>query len=108
MKSLLKTEKAFTLIEMLIVLLIITVLILLIIPNLAGKSKEVNKKGCNALKSMVQSQVTAYELAEGKFPTNLDELITTGYIEKDQKSCSSKQTLQYNSTTGKVTVAEKP
>ena len=103
-----KTEKAFTLIEMLIVLLIITVLILLIIPNLAGKSKKVNKKGCSALKSMVQSQVTAYELAEGKFPANLDELITTGYIEKDQKSCSSKQTLQYNSTTGKVTVAVKP
>ncbi|WLV26029.1 competence type IV pilus major pilin ComGC [Aciduricibacillus chroicocephali] len=103
-----KGEKGFTLIEMLIVLLIIAVLILLIIPNLAGKSKEVNKKGCMALKSMVQSQVTAYELAEGKFPANLDELVSGGYIEKDQKSCSSKQTLQYDSTTGKVTVSEKP
>lgn len=104
MLSNLKKEKGFTLIEMLIVLLIIAVLILLIIPNLAGKSKDVNKKGCAALKSMVQAQVTSYELAEGQFPTTLDELANKGYIEDDQKTCSNKKTLHYNSENGKVTI----
>lgn len=104
MKNLLKKEFGFTLIEMLIVLLIITVLILLIIPNLAGKSKEVNSKGCKALKSMVQAQVTAYELAEGKFPLSLDVLVDGGYIEKNQKTCSNNTALVYNSERGKVTL----
>lgn len=105
MFSYFKKERGFTLIEMLIVLLIIAVLILLIIPNLAGKSKEVNKKGCAALKSMVQAQVTSYELTEGRFPTTLDELASKGYIEDDQKTCSNKQILKYNSENGKVTIS---
>lgn len=39
-----KNERGFTLIEMLIVLMIISVLIILIVTNLSGKSEEVNEK----------------------------------------------------------------
>ncbi|MBD1222742.1 prepilin-type N-terminal cleavage/methylation domain-containing protein [Virgibacillus halodenitrificans] len=45
----LKNNRGFTLIEMLIVLMIISVLIILIVPNLSGKSKQVHDKGCEAL-----------------------------------------------------------
>ena len=45
----LKNEKGFTLIEMLVVLLIITVLILLIVPNLGSKTGDMHDDGCDAL-----------------------------------------------------------
>lgn len=82
-----KNQKGFTLIEMLIVLMIISVLIILLIPNLAEKSKEVNKKGCDALESVVQSQTDAYYLEEGSQPKSLADLVDHDYIEKDQKTC---------------------
>src|SRR5699024_4249055 len=70
----LKNNKGFTLIEMLIVLMIISVLIILSVPNLGGKSKEVNDKGCDALVSVVQAQVDAYYLDNGNYPLSLDVL----------------------------------
>jgi len=103
-----KKEHGFTLIEMLIVLLIISVLIILIIPNLTGKGKAVQSKGCDALKSMVQSQIVSFELAEGRLPSSLDELETKGYIEKGQKSCPNKAALGYDAASGKVTAGTAP
>ena len=64
-----KNEKAFTLIEMMIVLLIISVLILIAIPNVTKHSKSIDEKGCNAYVAMVQGQVEAYKMDEKKIPT---------------------------------------
>ena len=44
--KLINNEKAFTLIEMMIVLLIISVLILIAIPNVTKHSKSIDEKGC--------------------------------------------------------------
>lgn len=84
-----KNEDGFTLIEMLIVLMIITVLILLIIPNLTDKTKSVHEEGCNALQKTVQAQVEAYILEEGKEPASINDLKKAGYIEEEQKKCSN-------------------
>lgn len=89
----LKNEKAFTLIEMLIVLLIISMLILLIVPNLTNKSKNVHEKGCQALVELVQSQVVAFQLDEGRLPTNLNELVEKKYIRSDQLTCENNYVL---------------
>lgn len=89
----LKNEKAFTLIEMLIVLLIISMLILLIVPNLTNKSKNVHEKGCQALVELVQSQVVAFQLDEGRLPTNLNELVEKKYIRNDQLMCENNYVL---------------
>lgn len=85
----LKEERAFTLIEMLIVLMIITVLILLIIPNLTDKTASVHDKGCHALKQTVQAQVNAYQLDEGKLPSSLKNLADANYISEDQMTCKN-------------------
>ena len=100
-----KNQAAFTLIEMLIVLMIISVLVLLMIPNLTGKTKEVNNKGCEALVAVVQGQVESYSLDNGSFPDSLIVLKEKDYITEDQLYCSksNKQQLMYNKTTGKVT-----
>lgn len=91
-----KSEKAFTLVEMLIVLLIIAILIILIVPNLSGRTKEVNDKGCEALKQVVQSQVQLYYVENGQYPSDLNELVTDGYITETQTSCSNQKSLNYN------------
>ncbi len=43
-----KNEKGFTLIEMMIVLLIISVLLIITIPNIGRHNATVNEKGCEA------------------------------------------------------------
>lgn len=87
------SERGFTLIEMLIVLLIITVLILLILPNMADKTKSIHSDGCKALVQIVQAQVVAYELDHGKLPENLDVLVDKKYITMEQKTCKNKKAL---------------
>lgn len=84
-----KNEKGFTLIEMLIVLMIITVLILLIVPTLANRTTNVQDQGCEALKQTVQAQVNAYHLEKRKMPTSVGELEREGYISSDQKTCDN-------------------
>lgn len=101
-----KNESGFTLIEMLIVLMIITVLIILLIPNLTDRSTQVHDKGCKALVATVQAQVNAYQLDVGKLPTSLDELANAKYIKNDQKKCSNGKELSYNNSNGVVNVAQ--
>ncbi|SES83421.1 competence protein ComGC [Oceanobacillus limi] len=91
----LTNNKGFTLIEMLIVLMIISVLIILIIPNLAEKSQQVSDKGCNALVSVVQTQVDAYHLENGEYPANLNTLKTDKYITADQMTCQNGKNIHY-------------
>ncbi|WP_186670582.1 competence type IV pilus major pilin ComGC [Sporosarcina sp. BP05] len=74
-----RNEKAFTLIEMMIVLLIISVLILIAIPNVSKHSKSIDEKGCNAYVQMVQGQIEAFKMDEKHLPT-LDELTTKEYL----------------------------
>ncbi|MCK1977121.1 prepilin-type N-terminal cleavage/methylation domain-containing protein [Jeotgalicoccus huakuii] len=81
-------EDGFTLIEMLLVLLVISVLIILIIPNIAAQSRNVQDTGCDAQVKMVQSQIEAYTLNEGSPPTSVDTLVPT-YLSTDQISCQN-------------------
>lgn len=88
-----KNEKGFTLIEMLIVLTIITVLIILIVPNLTDRSEAVHEEGCEALRETVQAQVSAYQLENGRLPSSLSALETSGFISKDQQKCKNGKNL---------------
>jgi competence protein ComGC len=80
-------NRGFTLVEMLIVLMIISVLIILIVPNLGGKSADVNEKGCNALISVVQAQADAYYLETNSHVSSIDDLKSEGYITTEQTKC---------------------
>lgn len=88
-----KNQNGFTLIEMLIVLMIISVLIILIIPNLSEKSKGVYDQGCEALVKVVQTQVESYYLDKGSYPLSLDAMVTEKYITAEQKTCSNNKAL---------------
>ena len=64
-------ERGFTLIEMLVVLLVISIVLLVAIPNISKHSKTINEKGCEALKQMVQGQVEAYFIETGEYQKTL-------------------------------------
>lgn len=96
----LNDENGFTLIEMLIVLAIISVLIILVIPNLSGKSEKLNEEGCKALVAVVQTQVDTYYLEKGNYPKDLNELEEENYITKQQMHCANDKALEYDD--GKV------
>lgn len=89
----LKNEKAFTLIEMLIVLFIISVLIILIVPNLSKSSKSAEKQGCDALITVVQTQVNLFYLENQAYPNDLVDLVDGKYLTSEQTQCSSGETL---------------
>ncbi|AXI09453.1 prepilin-type cleavage/methylation domain-containing protein [Oceanobacillus zhaokaii] len=97
----LNNNRGFTLIEMLIVLMIITVLIILIVPNLGDRSAVVNDTGCEALVALVQSQADAYSIETGTAATSIDDL-TPNYITENQKECPNGNGLRV--TNGKVSV----
>ena len=85
-----KNQKGFTLIEMMIVLLVISVLLVITVPNVTKNNSSINEKGCEAFVKMVQGQVQAFELdgnksEDGKLvPVSVDALIDGGYITQDK------------------------
>ena len=86
-----KNQKGFTLIEMMIVLLVISVLLVITVPNVTKNNSSINEKGCEAFVNMVQGQVQAYEL-DGrmemvKVPVSVTALKAGGYI--TQEKCPS-------------------
>lgn len=62
-KHLLKDERGFTLIEMMIVLLVISVLLFIAIPNVTKQSGSINAKGCEAFVNII---VVKYNLMKTK------------------------------------------
>ncbi|KHD84845.1 prepilin-type N-terminal cleavage/methylation domain-containing protein [Bacillus ginsengihumi] len=89
-------QKGFTLVEMLIVLLVITVLLFLMIPNISQHSKSINNKGCEAFVDMVQGQVQAYEMDHQAYPTSVNQLKDAGYISKT--SCPNGDPVEISSS----------
>ena len=82
-----KHEKGFTLVEMLVVLFIISILILVTIPNVSKHFASVDEKGCDAYILMLQGQVEAYKLDTRQYPSSIDELVKEGYIKEQNPKC---------------------
>lgn len=96
-------QKGFTLIEMMIVLLVISVLLIITIPNITKHNSTINDKGCKAFVKMVEAQVQAYEMDEQKLPSSLSELATEGYLNEEQTSCPNGDKVEIGEN-GKVAV----
>ncbi|TFB23813.1 prepilin-type N-terminal cleavage/methylation domain-containing protein [Filobacillus milosensis] len=82
----LNNQKGFTLIEMLIVLLIISVLLIITIPNVVKYNTLVEDKGCEAFEDMVQSEVQLYKIEKGVYPTTITDI--EGIDTSTKNSCT--------------------
>lgn len=98
-------EKGFTLIEMIIVLFVISILLLITIPNITSHNAVIKDKGCEALIKMVQAQVQVFEIENETIPT-LDELTSGNYINTDR--CPGGNPIVIDATTGEVTESATP
>lgn len=79
-------KKGFTVLEMILVLTVITIVVLLTIPNIAQKKKIINNIGCQALMEVVNSQILVYEL-DGKKAENIDQLVEADLLTPSQTVC---------------------
>jgi competence protein ComGC len=95
-------QRGFTLIEMLVVLLIISILLLLVIPNIGKQHEAIQERGCVALQKMVQSSVEAYRLDHDQLPDSLQILKEQGYI--TTYKCKNKTDLSYDKNSGIVSL----
>lgn len=83
-KKFITNDAGFTLIEMSLVLFIISVLLLLIIPNIGSHQGTAQETGNEALEIVVQTQIDLYEMEIEKKPATLSELQTAGFLSKSQ------------------------
>lgn len=67
-------EDGFTLIEMMIVLMIISVILLIAVPNMTQNNAVAQDKGCEATIDLLQAQVGAYQIEKGVKPTTLNDI----------------------------------
>lgn len=107
MMKYLKNNQAFTLIEMVIVLLVISVLLIVSLPNISSQSREINSKGCEAFQQMVQAQVESFRMTEKSLPSDIAALQTAGYLNQDETTCPDGRELAIG-TEGQVTIVEVP
>ena len=73
-----------SLIEMLVVLLIISVLLLLFVPNLTKQKDSVTDTGNRAVVKVVESQAELYELNHQNEKASLSKLVAEGQITQKQ------------------------
>ncbi|MFS0613858.1 competence type IV pilus major pilin ComGC [Lederbergia ruris] len=106
MMKYIQNQKGFTLIEMLIVLLVISVILLITLPNVTKHNKNIHGKGCEALVSMLQGQVQAYHMEKNQYPKDFQELDKAGYLESEQVACPDGSKLEI--VNGKVQPIKKP
>lgn len=99
-----KNEKGFTLLEMLLVMLVISVLLLLIIPNVVKQRNSVQKEGCEAFVKSVEAQVQTYQLEHDVIPT-VEQLKSGEYI--TATTCPDGRPIKISSQDGSVTVGDK-
>lgn len=96
-----KSERGFTLVEMLVVLLIISILILVTIPNVTKYSEMIDDKGCEAYLKMVQGQAETYKIEHNTYPT-IEQLKTENYLGTGEVACPNGSRLSIDK--GQVTV----
>jgi competence protein ComGC len=101
-----KNQSGFTLIEMMIVLLVISVLLIITIPNVTKNNSTINEKGCEAFVRMVEGQVQAYEMDLNKYPSTVDELAGAGYLNSEETSCPNGKAISISAVDGAVSTVD--
>lgn len=78
-----KEFDGFTLIEMLVVLFVISVLVLLFVPNLASQRVKIEDQGKVAFEKVIKTQVELFEMNE-TIEVSYDNLVKEHYLTKSQ------------------------
>ena len=86
-------KKGFTLLEMVVVILILSVLFLLMVPNVKNTLDIVNEKGCKGLEKVADSAILEYKMQYDEYPSSISDLVGAGLLEENQTTCDGSKTL---------------
>lgn len=86
-------KRGFTLLEMTIVVLIISVLFLLAVPSIQKTIGIVNGKGCKALEKVADAAIVQYKMEYDTYPGSVSDLISAGLLSEEQSKCDGNKTL---------------
>ncbi|MCW0952684.1 prepilin-type N-terminal cleavage/methylation domain-containing protein [Weissella ceti] len=75
-----KKRRGFTLIETVTTLFIVSLLAMLIMPNIANVQQTANKRQAEAMVHMIQGQVALYQEEKHEKLVSYNELISAGYL----------------------------
>ena len=78
---------------MIVVVLIISILFLLTIPNVAKVMESVEGVGCEALTKVVDAAIVEFKLDYGEYPGSVEDLVNAGYLSAEQTKCSNGQAI---------------
>ena len=80
-----RNKKGFTLVEIMLVVIIISILVAMVVPNLAGRSEQARVAAARAdIEVNLATALDLYELDNGKYPTTEQGL--TALLEKPASS----------------------
>ena len=100
----LKKEAAFTLIEMLIVLAIISLLLILVVPNLSQQNETLHDKSEDVLIQMAENQTQAYFIDHGYYPTSIEQLVENDYLATAELANGTRKLIYLDGDPKKVSV----
>ena len=87
-------KKGFTLLEMVVVVIIVSILFLLTIPNVSKVINSVDSRACSAMAKVVDSAIAQFKLDYGTMPNSINDLVNGGYLDEKQTSCSNGNRLE--------------
>jgi competence protein ComGC len=82
-------KNGFTLIEMLIVMMAVTLLIMITIPNVTKTVSIIENTGCKSQLSLVDSAILQYKLEHERYPVTMEDLIEGGLIKEEHRICQN-------------------
>ncbi|NLH63502.1 MAG: prepilin-type N-terminal cleavage/methylation domain-containing protein [Erysipelotrichaceae bacterium] len=88
-----QNQKGFTLLEMTIVIIIISVLFLLTVPNIQKTLTIVNNKGCKAIEKVGDAAILQYKMEYDEYPGSVADLINAGLLTEEQVKCDGSKNL---------------
>ncbi|WP_413524273.1 competence type IV pilus major pilin ComGC [Carnobacterium divergens] len=99
MKKKLLNNNGFTLIEMILVLFVISVLLILVIPNVTKQKEKIDHQGTDALVTVVETQIELYQLEKGNVESVTFEMLEkAGYLKHKQVKNAKDKGIKINGT----------
>ena len=79
------SNKAFTLVELMLVVVILGILVAMVVPRLAGRSEQARKAAAKTdIEANISLALDMYELDNGAYPESLDVLISKPSSESER------------------------
>lgn len=92
-----KNNSGFTLLEMIVVVMIMSILFLLTIPNVSSVIASTKAKSCDILTREVDSARVQYEIDYGEPPHSVKDLISGNYLNENQGECANGNVIYFDS-----------